>query len=120
MARRFTHYLVGCRLRKPNSRILMTKADIDSAYRRSHVDPMAAVKSLMWLLFEGIKILVMCLRLTFGGSPWPSEWSSISEPICDLSNALLKCDDWDPDELFSPLQNLQISYVCKCRHRSDQ
>ena len=104
MASRLTHFIVGCRARNPNTRILISKADIDSAYRRSHVNLFAAAKSLMWLPFKGVKILVMCLRLTFGGSPWPSEWSCLSEPICDLTNALLKCPDWDPEELYSPLE----------------
>ena len=103
MLRRLIHSIVGCRLRNPTSRILISKADIDSAYRRSHTNGKAAAKSLMWIMIGGIKLLIMCLRLTFGGSPCPSEWTSISEPVTDLANAILKCNDWDPDELSSDM-----------------
>ena len=106
MASRMIHHIVGCRQRNPTKRILLTKADMDSAYRRNHVDFLAATKSIMWVMIKGVKILVMCLRLTFGGSPWPSEWSCLSEPICDLTNAIFKCDDWDPDAIYSPLQEM--------------
>jgi hypothetical protein len=101
MLLRLIHSIVGCRMRNPHSRILISKADIDSAYRRSHTNGKAAAKSLMWIMIGGIKFLIMCLRLTFGGSPCPSEWTSISEPITDLANAILKCSDWDPEELSS-------------------
>ena len=67
MACRLIHYIVGCRARNPSNRILLTKADMDSAYRRQHVDFLAATKSIMWATINGVKLLVMCLRLTFGG-----------------------------------------------------
>jgi hypothetical protein len=103
MLLRLIHSIVGCRMRNPKSRILISKADIDSAYRRSHTDGKSAAKSLMWIMIGGIKFLIMCLRLTFGGSPCPSEWTSISEPVTDLANAILQCTDWDPDELYSEM-----------------
>ena len=109
MACRLIHYIVGCRIRNPSSRILLTKADMDSAYRRHHVNLLAATKSITWVTINDIKLLVMCLRLTFGGSPWPSEWSCISESICDLVNTILRCNDWNPDTLHSPLQNMYPS-----------
>jgi hypothetical protein len=43
----------------------------------------------------------MTLRLTFGGAPCPSEFGAISETICDLINAILQHDDWDPLTLFT-------------------
>jgi hypothetical protein len=43
----------------------------------------------------------MMLRLTFGGAPCPSEFGAISETICDLINAILQHDDWDPLTLFA-------------------
>jgi hypothetical protein len=46
------------------------------------------------------------LRLTFGGAPCPPEWGSIAESICDLANAILLSDDWDPLSLQSPAQHL--------------
>ena len=51
-------------------------------------------------------ILLMMLRLSVGGKPCPFEWGVISETICDLANAILLSDDWDPSELFAPHQHL--------------
>jgi hypothetical protein len=48
----------------------------------------------------------MMLRLSFGGKPCPSEWGAISESICDLANAILHSEDWDPKEIFAPNQHL--------------
>ena len=44
----------------------------------------------------------MALRLTFGGAPCPYEWGAIAEPICDLSNAIIQHEDWDPLDLHAP------------------
>jgi hypothetical protein len=46
------------------------------------------------------------LRLTFGGAPCPSEWGAIAESICDLANAILLNDEWNPLALQSPAQHL--------------
>ncbi len=48
----------------------------------------------------------MMLGLTFGGAPYPSEWGSIAESICDLANSILLSNDWDPLSLQSPAQHL--------------
>jgi hypothetical protein len=48
----------------------------------------------------------MMLWLSFGGKPCPFEWGVISETICDLANAILLSDDWDPSELLAPNQHL--------------
>ena len=44
----------------------------------------------------------MMLRLTFEGAPCPSEWGSIAESICNLANAILLSNDWDPLSLQLP------------------
>jgi hypothetical protein len=46
------------------------------------------------------------LRLTFVGVPCPLEWGSITESICNLANAILLSDDWNPLSLQSPAQHL--------------
>ena len=43
----------------------------------------------------------MMLRVTFGGASCPSEFGAISETICDLINAILQHDNWDPLTLFA-------------------
>ena len=48
----------------------------------------------------------MMLWLTFGGAPCPLEWGSIAESICDLANAILFSNKWDPLSLQSPNQHL--------------
>jgi hypothetical protein len=53
---------------------------------------------------EGLALLM--LQLTFGGAPCPSEWGSIAESICDLTNAILLNDGWNPVSLQSPAQHL--------------
>jgi hypothetical protein len=53
-----------------------------------------------------IGILIMMLQLSFGRKPSPYEWGVISETICDLANAILHNDSWDPDNLSAPNQYL--------------
>ena len=38
----------------------------------------------------------MSLRLPFGGTYCVHVWCVISEFICDVTNALRKCKNWDP------------------------
>ena len=53
-----------------------------------------------------INILLMMLRLSFGGKPCPFEWDVISESICNLANVILHDDSRDPYNLISPNQHL--------------
>ncbi len=46
-------------------------------------------------------LALMMLRLSFSGAPCPSEWGTISESVCDLINAILQHDDWDPLTLLT-------------------
>jgi hypothetical protein len=52
-------------------------------------------------------LVLMYLRLTFGGKPCPSEWGAISETVCNLSNAIVSMPEWDPETLFNP-QSLEL------------
>ena len=88
------------RRRYPNRRILATKADYKSAYRRCHLNWETAIQTITQLPDDDIAII--SLRLTFGGAPGPFEWGVISESICDLANALLHDDNWDPSTLSAP------------------
>jgi hypothetical protein len=53
-----------------------------------------------------IDILLVMLRLRFGGKPCPYKWCVTSESICNLANAILHNDDWDPNDLFAPNKHL--------------
>ena len=52
------------------------------------------------------RIAILALRLTFGGAPCPFKWGSISETICDLATAIIQDEDWDPEELHAPNQDM--------------
>jgi hypothetical protein len=102
--RRLINWVVAARKLYPNKRILTTKLDVKAAYRRCHLNVMIATQTCTQLPSKGLALLI--LRLTFGGAPCPSEWGSIAESICDLANAILLSDDWDPLSLQSPAQHL--------------
>ena len=48
-------------------------------------------------------LLLVALRMTFGGSPCPSLWGIISETIADMVNSILHHPYWDHNTLFNPL-----------------
>jgi hypothetical protein len=87
--------------------IFASKVDFKSAYRRCHLNPSTALQSCTQVeINEEGKLLIVFLRLTFGGKLYPSEWSALAEPICDLCTALLHDERWDPTMLASPSQLL--------------
>ena len=51
-------------------------------------------------------LLLVALRMTFGGAPNPSQWSDVSEVITDLANDFVRRSDWDPEVFHSPHQHL--------------
>ncbi len=83
----------------------MTKVDWKSAYRRIHLRPSTAVKSCTCI--DGL--LLMALRMTFGGAPNPAQWSDIYEVVTDLANDIVRRNDWDPTRFKSPHQALQTT-----------
>jgi hypothetical protein len=99
---RFLHHVSFLRWKHPHKRILVTKVDCKSAYRRVHLRLDTAVKSMTTI--AGVSLLA--LRMTFGGAPNPALWSDISEVITDLANDLVRRPDWDPTALHSPHQGL--------------
>ena len=86
----------------PDEPIWMTKVDCKSAYRRIHLKAATAMKSCTSI----DDLLLVALRMTFGGAPNPSQWSDVSEMITDLANDLVRRDDWDPSAYHSPHQHL--------------
>jgi hypothetical protein len=55
---------------------------------------------------DGDELAYVSLRLTFRGSPNPSEFSTISETITDLTNIILQHRDWNPVTLHSEFNSL--------------
>jgi hypothetical protein len=51
----------------------------------------------------------MALRMTFGGSTNPAQWSDVSEVVTDLANDLVRWNGWDPQQFKSPHQALLLT-----------
>ena len=103
--RRFINKVVAMRLKYPNHRILCSKIDFKSAFRRMHLSWETALRSTTLLPEDEIALIF--IRLTFGGKACPSEWSCLSELVCDLTNAIISDEDWDPEVLFNR-QSLEL------------
>jgi len=102
--RRISNWAVAARRKYPKRRILVSKVDYKSAYRRCHLSGETAIQTCTQL--PDLELAIVALRLTFGGAPGSYEWGVISESICDLAIAILQHNDWDPSKLHSPSQNL--------------
>ena len=87
------------RFLNPNTPILISKLDLDSAYRRLHVRLMHAllctsiIGSICYILF----------RLPFGSAGAPGLFSLFSEFVADIAQALFEDETWNPEELFSEM-----------------
>eukprot|EP00956_Cyclotella_meneghiniana_P034348 scaffold103894_cov40-Cyclotella_meneghiniana.AAC.3 len=99
--RRIINWVVAARRKYPGVKIFACKVDYKSAFRRIHLAWKTALQTCTHL--PEAEIAILALRLTFGGSPCPAEWSAISELANDLTTAIMQHPDWDPSELFSPL-----------------
>jgi len=88
---RSIHYIVHL--------IFISKYDIDAAYQRCHLSGKTATECLT--IHENI--LLMALRSTFGGSPYPSLWGIISDTLADICNTLLQCKNWNHTSLYDPI-----------------
>ena len=89
--RKMINWTVAARHKYPGRRILATKIDYKSAYRRCHLSAKTAIKTCTQLPEEDLAIVA--LRLTFGGSPGPFEWGATSEIICNLAMHILQHED---------------------------
>jgi hypothetical protein len=78
---RFLHKIAALRAIYPAARILLSKFDFKSAYRRVHFKAESALQSCITTKgLGGLDLALVSLRTTFGGSPCPSIFSKISEP----------------------------------------
>ena len=73
--RRLIHYAVAARRKYPNTRILASKSDYKSAYRRCHLHSSMAIQTCTQLPEDNAAVI--STRLPFGGAPCPYEWSVI-------------------------------------------
>ena len=85
------------RMKYEDTAILLSKYDLDAAYRRLSV-------LLKYALLCGVAFLnfvYFCFRLPFGSKPAPALFSLVSEFIAELSQCLSEDQTWDPSELHS-------------------
>ena len=90
------------RIRWPTKLILIGKTDLDAAYRRIH----ANAKTASTCIAIVDELAFLCLRLPFGTTPAPEEYTTISEAAIDLGNDLLQDQSWDTDDLNLPQLSL--------------
>ena len=94
---RFLHGISSIRARHPTSPIIMTKTDMDAAYRRIHSNITSAVTCITILQ----EIAYLLTRLPFGSAPAPGFFSVISDSATDLASDLAVDPTWDPMVLQS-------------------
>ena len=115
---RVLHLIHHIRFNFPDDPILLKKVDIEAAYRRLHTIASVAAKCCAQyylpeldedgrhVLLEKNKIATILTRLPFGGAPAPGGFSHISEFTFDLTDTLLKCNQWNPTIDPPPLAEL--------------
>jgi hypothetical protein len=96
---RLAHYIINTRLLHPDTMIYLCKVDLDATYRRCSLSSRTAMECLT--VYKDL--LLIALRLTFGGAPGPNLWGVISESIADISNAILQNNSWNYSTFFDPL-----------------
>jgi hypothetical protein len=105
--KRIIHYIVKLRQNNPRSEILISKFDFDAAFRRCHLSAQTSLESCT----IHNNFLYIHLRLTFGGTPCPSLWNTIAEPITDIANKLIIHPSWDHKLYNDPLLDLINSKI---------
>jgi len=106
---RVLHQIQLMRFKNPSQKILMSKIDLDSAYRRLHWHAKCALLCLTIIN----NIVYLLTRLCFGIASGPSEWCLISEMIVDIASVLINDPTWDPKKTFNPKEEIsfEIEYA---------
>ena len=102
---RIIHQIVALREKYPDRKIFIRKEDLKSAYRRMHLESKSALRSAVRVKMNGVWYVLISLRLPFGGSSCPPDFCLMSDVICDVTNDLLLCKEWDESKVFSDLSN---------------
>jgi hypothetical protein len=87
------------RFRHPNTPILLSKHDLDSAYRRMHIKLDHALLEC-WTWHDYI---VFNSRMPFGGKPCAKKFSNMTDIVCDLSQWIINDPSWEPASLQSSI-----------------
>ena len=92
---RIIHQIVRLRLAHPNKIIWICKEDFKSAYRRIHTNADTALKTAVRVKIGKMDLILISLRLVFGGASCPADFSLLSDIVTDAINDLLLCDSWN-------------------------
>ena len=92
------------RCTNPSRRILMSKHDLDSAYRRLHWHAKCALLCITVVS----NLAYLLTRLCFGIASGPSEWCVISETMVDIATILIEDKSWNPLTLFNPRKDIKV------------
>ena len=96
---RLIHMIHAMRFAHPSTTILICKIDLDSAYRRLHLNAQSAIKCICTTAI----CAYIYLRLTFGGTSSPAEWCVIIEFMMDLANNIANNPTWSTSTTQSPI-----------------
>ena len=105
MLSRLVHHIVHLRQQVPGKRIWIRKEDFKSAYRRLHLSAITAWKSVVRMEIDNQDLILVSLRLPFGGAPCPPDFCIVSDVITDTINDLLIDDSWDHETVRSDFIN---------------
>ena len=94
------HYAHALRYYHPLKRIAYSKFDFKYACRRKHLKGILVAMAMITL---GSFALIY-LRLPFGGTCCVYAWCAVSELLCDVANALLRCIVLDPHAVYFTLK----------------
>ena len=86
------------RSRWPTQLILIRKTDLEAAYRRIHANATTASTCIAVVN----ELAFLCLRLPFGPTPAPAEYTTFSQAAIYLGKNILRDETWDTDDLNSP------------------
>ena len=86
------------RIKWPSKLIMIVKTYLNASYRRFHKNAHIAATCIT---IVG-KIAFQCLRLPFGTTTAPAEYTTISEAAIDLGNDLLSNTSWGAKKLQWP------------------
>ena len=102
---RVLHQIIALRKKYPSRKIFIRKEDLKSAYRRMHLEAKSAVRSAVRVKINGEWYVLISLRLPFGGSSCPPDFCLMSDIVCDVTNDLLQCENWNESKVHSLLSD---------------
>ena len=99
---RIIHMISVMQVRWPTKRIIIRKTVLDAASLRINAN--ATTVSTCIAIVN--KLAFLCLRLPFGTTPEPAEYTTVSEAEIEPGNNLLRYESWDTDDLNLPHRSL--------------